>query len=203
MSDTTRRPGKTFRQMVEEARPHIKMLSPADMKKIIDSGGAMVVDVGEPWQIAARGTIPGARNITRGELEIKADTKLPRRLLELQDRDQKIILTCGAGGEGDVMCEGAAGNGVHRRLGDSSWLPGLAGGRVRARIAQLLMEPMTRDSAPGRSRLALIGSSKPSHRAESLKRTRPPLLCRRRTYTPSTTKTSMSTLAWRNCFSAP
>jgi rhodanese-related sulfurtransferase len=105
MSDTTESPGKTFRQMVEEARSHIKMLSPADVKKIIDSGGAMVVDVGEPWQIAERGTIPGARNITRGELEIKADTELPRRLLELQDRDQKIILTCGAGGRATLCAK--------------------------------------------------------------------------------------------------
>jgi hypothetical protein len=31
--------------------------------------------------------------------------------------------------------------------------------------------------------------------------TQAPLLCRRRTHTLSTMKTSMSTLAWRNCFS--
>jgi rhodanese-related sulfurtransferase len=41
----------------------------------------------------------GARHISRGELEIRADTEEERRDLALQDRHQKIILTCGGGGK--------------------------------------------------------------------------------------------------------
>ena len=59
----------------------------------------LLIDVGEEWQLRERGTIPGARNVTRGELEIKADTEQERRDPELQDRHQTIILTCGGGGK--------------------------------------------------------------------------------------------------------
>ncbi|HEY3229237.1 MAG TPA: rhodanese-like domain-containing protein, partial [Roseiflexaceae bacterium] len=95
----------TFRQLVQEAREHINILSPQDAKQIIDQGGVTVIDVREPWEIAQTGTIPGARNITRGELEIKADTELPRRDAALQDRSQKIILTCGAGGKATLCAK--------------------------------------------------------------------------------------------------
>jgi rhodanese-related sulfurtransferase len=91
--------GKTFQQRVEEASQSVRFLSANEAKKLIDRGNVMIIDVGEPWQVDERGTIPGARNITRGELDIRADTKLPRRDLALQDRGQKIILTCGGGGK--------------------------------------------------------------------------------------------------------
>jgi rhodanese-related sulfurtransferase len=91
--------GKTFRQRVHEARAHVRLLSPVEAKRIIDGSDAMVIDVREAWEVAQHGTIPGARNITRGELDIKADLELPRRDPALQDRSQRILLTCGAGGK--------------------------------------------------------------------------------------------------------
>jgi rhodanese-related sulfurtransferase len=99
---------KTFRQMVSEARDLVKVISPQEAKPNIDRGGAMLIDVREAWEIALHGTIPGARNITRGELEIKADTELPRRDPALADRGQKILLTCGAGGK-STLCAKALG----------------------------------------------------------------------------------------------
>jgi rhodanese-related sulfurtransferase len=91
--------GKTFRERVHDARRTVRMLSPREAKEQIDRGCVTLVDVGEEWQLRERGTIPGARNITRGELEIKADTEQERRDPALQDRRQKIILTCGGGGK--------------------------------------------------------------------------------------------------------
>jgi len=70
--------GKTFRQMVADARGDVGVVSPQDAKKEIDKGGATVIDVREPDEIAASGTVPGARSIPRGVLEIKADTELPQ-----------------------------------------------------------------------------------------------------------------------------
>ena len=90
---------KTFRERVHEAREHVAMLSPDEARQLIDLGGVLLIDVGEEWQLRERGTIPGARNITRGELEIRADTEQERRDPALQDRQQKIILTCGGGGK--------------------------------------------------------------------------------------------------------
>jgi rhodanese-related sulfurtransferase len=100
--------GKTFRQMVREARGQIKVISPHEAKPIIERGGAMLIDVREAWEIALHGTIPGARNITRGELEIRADAELPRRDPALADRGQKILLLCGAGGK-STLCAKALG----------------------------------------------------------------------------------------------
>jgi len=91
--------GKSFRERVHEAREHVTMLGPDDAKKLLDCGGVTLIDVGEEWQLRERGTIPGARNITRGELEIRADTEQERRDPALQDRRQKIILICGGGGK--------------------------------------------------------------------------------------------------------
>jgi rhodanese-related sulfurtransferase len=91
--------GKTFRQMVADARSQVKVLSPQDAKAEIDKGGATVIDVREPDEVAESGTVPGARNIPRGVLEIKADTELPMKDPELQDRNQKVIVACGAGGQ--------------------------------------------------------------------------------------------------------
>src|SRR6267378_4201435 len=90
---------KTFRERVHEAREHVAMLSPDEAKQLIDLGGVLLIDVGEEWQLRERGTIPGARNITRGELDIRADSEEERRDPGLADRQQKIILTCGGGGK--------------------------------------------------------------------------------------------------------
>jgi rhodanese-related sulfurtransferase len=93
------RKGKTFRERVHEVREHITTLTPEQAKQRLEAGDVLLIDVGEEWQLRERGTIPGARNITRGELEIKADTEEERRNPALQDRHQKIILTCGGGGK--------------------------------------------------------------------------------------------------------
>jgi len=91
--------GKTFRQMVADARSEVNVISPQEAKKEIDMGGATVIDVREPDEVAESGTVPGARNIPRGVLEIKADTELPMKDPQLQDRNQKVIVACGAGGQ--------------------------------------------------------------------------------------------------------
>jgi len=91
--------GKTFRQMVADARGDVGVVSPQDAKKEIEKGGATVIDVREPEEIAASGTVPGARSIPRGVLEIKADTELPMRDPTLEDRNQKMLIVCAAGGQ--------------------------------------------------------------------------------------------------------
>jgi rhodanese-related sulfurtransferase len=90
---------RTFRERVHETRKEVAMISPEEAKRRLDAGGVTLIDVGEEWQLRERGTIAGARNITRGELEIKADVDEERRDPALQDRHQTIILTCGGGGK--------------------------------------------------------------------------------------------------------
>jgi rhodanese-related sulfurtransferase len=91
--------GKSFRERVHETRKAVTMITPQEAKRRLDAGGVTLIDVGEEWQLRERGTIAGARNITRGELEIKADTEQERRDPALQDRRQAVILACGGGGK--------------------------------------------------------------------------------------------------------
>jgi rhodanese-related sulfurtransferase len=93
------RRGKTFRERVHETRKTVTMITPEEAKRRLEAGGVTLIDVGEEWQLRERGTIAGARNITRGELEIKVDTEQERRDPALQDRRQALILTCGGGGK--------------------------------------------------------------------------------------------------------
>jgi rhodanese-related sulfurtransferase len=98
-------PAKTFRERVHDARAGVRMLSPDEARQILDRAGAVLIDVGEEWQLLERGTIAGARHISRGELEIRADTEEERRDPTLQDRKQTIILTCGGGGKATLSAK--------------------------------------------------------------------------------------------------
>lgn len=90
---------KTFMEMVQDARSQVNVVSPQQAKQAIDKGNVTVLDVREPDEVAETGTVPGAKNVPRGVVEIKADTELPVRDPELQDRNQEIYVTCARGGQ--------------------------------------------------------------------------------------------------------
>ncbi len=54
------------------------------------------LDVREPDEFAA-GRIPGARNVPRGFLEVKADLAHPKRDPWLEDRSRPLVIYCGGG----------------------------------------------------------------------------------------------------------
>jgi rhodanese-related sulfurtransferase len=134
--------GKTFRERVHEARSNVRMLTPDEARQLLDHGGVLLIDVGEEWQLLDRGTIPGARNITRGELEIRADTEQERRDPALQDRQQKIILTCGGGGKATLSA--SALNGWVLRTSLSFKGAVAAGNRQAIRLSLIPRQAMVR-----------------------------------------------------------
>lgn len=92
----------TFKQMVAEAREHVKAISSAEAKEQIQGNkDTLVIDVQEKEAAGACGLIPSGMNISLGMLPIRADLELPEHLREprLADRNQKVITTCGAGGQ--------------------------------------------------------------------------------------------------------
>src|SRR5215210_6810521 len=90
---------KTFAQMKEEARREVPVISAEEAYRRAQEDPKTVIiavrDAGE----AANGMIKGARNISLGTNSIKADTVLPARGPELQDRSLPIITTCRVGGQ--------------------------------------------------------------------------------------------------------
>jgi rhodanese-related sulfurtransferase len=80
---------RTPEEMVKEAKAVIKAVSVDEVKKIVDEKKSTVVllDVRDSNELE-QGMIPGAINISRGQLEFKVRMILP-------DRNAKIIVYCG------------------------------------------------------------------------------------------------------------
>jgi glyoxylase-like metal-dependent hydrolase (beta-lactamase superfamily II)/rhodanese-related sulfurtransferase len=75
---TNRTGGKTVKQLIAEASHDIAFMSMEEVKHRIERGDSSLVllDVREPDAFRQR-RLPGARNIPRGELELRADRELP------------------------------------------------------------------------------------------------------------------------------
>ena len=80
---------KTPEELVRDAKAAIKELSVDEVKKIVDEKKDIIVllDVRDSNELE-QGIIPGAINISRGQLEFKVQMVLP-------DRNAKIIVYCG------------------------------------------------------------------------------------------------------------
>jgi rhodanese-related sulfurtransferase len=93
---------KTFRQMVAEARAEVQVISPQEaQQRMQQDSNAIVVDVREPTDLQPLGVIPGSVNVPLGVLPLRADQELPEHLRDqrLQDRERRVITTCGGGGQ--------------------------------------------------------------------------------------------------------
>ncbi len=77
----------------------VEEIPPEEAKRIFeqpDRDGWHFLDVREPDEFAD-GHVPGARNVPRGFLEVRADLKHPKRDPWLAERDRKLVLYCGGG----------------------------------------------------------------------------------------------------------
>jgi len=86
---------KGMSDFVAEARARVAEVSAADVAALPE-GLVLVLDVREPGEFQA-GYLPGAINVPRGLLEVKADQAMPPHDVRLADRDQAIIAYCASG----------------------------------------------------------------------------------------------------------
>jgi rhodanese-related sulfurtransferase len=80
--------------MIATARSRVREIPPAAVKDGVDGGKIdLVVDVREPreWQ---QGHVPGALNVPRGLLELKADPESPVADPALARREASIVVYC-------------------------------------------------------------------------------------------------------------
>jgi rhodanese-related sulfurtransferase len=90
---------KTLADFVQEALACVEEVSVEEAVRLLaapEREGWHVLDVREPDEFAA-GRIPGARNVPRGFLEVKADLAHPKRDDWLADRRRPLVLYCGGG----------------------------------------------------------------------------------------------------------
>ena len=92
---------KSFIDLLDEANAEIKTITVKELELIINQPGVTIIDVQSKDIISKSGMIPNAIHANRGFLEFYADQRenKPFRIKEI-DISKKIIIYCGAGGQG-------------------------------------------------------------------------------------------------------
>lgn len=87
---------KTYPQLLEDARSHIREIAAKDAIVRHRDGGTVFLDVREP-QEANLGMVPGAMFIPRGNLESNVEARIPR--------DARIVVYCAHGNRSALSAE--------------------------------------------------------------------------------------------------
>lgn len=114
---------KTLWDLLEEARATVPEVDCDAAQQMLESGEWDILDVREPEEFDS-GHIPGAINVPRGYLEVKAEPEHPKHDVRMADRSKKWLLVC-SGGHRSLLAGKAL-----QRMGFSelvSLKPGLTG----------------------------------------------------------------------------
>ena len=86
-----------FQKLVAEAKKHIAEISPAEARKLIENGEAVLIDVREEsdWR---EGHAKGAKHLSRGVIELEIEEQIP-------DVKKPIICYCGGGSRSALVAE--------------------------------------------------------------------------------------------------
>ena len=91
---------KNFNKIVSDSRKDLDIIDSHTLNNMIESGEDMVVlDVNDKEDVEQRGMVKGAVNISLGTLYYKADADVPDDFKDerIQDRNKKVVVTCGLG----------------------------------------------------------------------------------------------------------
>ena len=91
---------KNFNEIVSDSRQDLDIIDSHTFNNMIESGEDMVVlDVNDKEDVEQRGMVKGAVNISLGTLYYKADADVPDDFKDerIQDRNKKVVVTCGLG----------------------------------------------------------------------------------------------------------
>ena len=97
----------TFNDIVNSARTELNIIDSKTLNDQLNSNEELIIlDVNDKEDVANRGMIEGAINISLGTLYYKADSDVPDEMKDqrIQDRNKKVVVTCGLG-----MCAAVAG----------------------------------------------------------------------------------------------
>jgi rhodanese-related sulfurtransferase len=87
----------TVKDMLAAVRAVVPTITPADAAGLVKTADALIVDVRDGTEVAASGKVKGAKAISRGLLEFRADPDLPTHDAALR-KDRPVILYCGSVG---------------------------------------------------------------------------------------------------------
>ena len=87
---------QTLKEMIEAANAVVPKVDRAGAEALM-AEGALVVDVRDAPELVHDGKVVGARHVSRGMLEFRADAASPFHDPEFRP-DRPVVLYCGAGG---------------------------------------------------------------------------------------------------------
>ncbi|HEX2525158.1 MAG TPA: rhodanese-like domain-containing protein [Geminicoccus sp.] len=87
----------SVKEMLAGAQAAVPKITPDDAAAVIAKGNALVVDVRDAPEVQASGKVAGAKHVSRGMLEFRADPESPYHDPAF-DRDKTVILYCASGG---------------------------------------------------------------------------------------------------------
>ncbi|TAL33547.1 rhodanese-like domain-containing protein [Phenylobacterium sp.] len=96
--------GKTVKDMMAAANEAVPRITPQEMLALMAQEDALLLDVRDPHEVAATGKIKGAKNISRGMLEFRADPATPYHDPDIR-RDRALVLYCASGGRSALACK--------------------------------------------------------------------------------------------------
>src|SRR5213595_745925 len=110
--------GKTYKQIMDEARQIVPEVSPEQVKARLDKGEhPVVLDVREKEEVR-QGYVPGALSLPRGFLEMRVEEAVP-------DKNTPVVAYCGSGTRsllaGRILKELGYTNVVSMRGGFTAW----------------------------------------------------------------------------------
>ncbi|MFP5322270.1 MAG: rhodanese-like domain-containing protein [Acidimicrobiia bacterium] len=135
MTTPTPTPTTTAAALVAQAKAHVENLDVDAFAREAERDDAVVVDLREPEERSATGTIAGAIAIPRGMLEFRADPTSPYHDERLSP-DRRVLLHCASGGRSALAARSLAelgyGSVAHLDGGMTAWVE--AGRPVRNHV---------------------------------------------------------------------
>ena len=86
----------SVKELLEAANVAAPRLPPAEVRKLIDQGNVLLVDVREAPEVKATGKLRGAVHVPRGMLEFRADPDLPSHASAFE-KAKTVLVYCGSG----------------------------------------------------------------------------------------------------------
>ena len=87
----------SVKMMMEAANASVQRITPAQAKEMIAANNTVVIDVRDAPEVAQRGKVAGAINVSRGMLEFRADPETPYHDKHF-DKSKTVIVYCASGG---------------------------------------------------------------------------------------------------------
>ena len=87
----------SVKELLTAANGSVPSISPQEAKALIERGQVLVVDVRDGLELQSTGKVQGAKHVSRGMLEFKADPDSPY-YDNAFDREKTVIVYCASGG---------------------------------------------------------------------------------------------------------